>query len=74
MINKDDVEIFVPTLNEEGNIRNTIKGIKENGFRNITILDGNSSDKTMEFAQSLNCKVRLESEKKYQNFGVLCCC
>tara|TARA_B100000767_G_C19719717_1_gene516690 strand:- start:675 stop:1367 length:693 start_codon:yes stop_codon:yes gene_type:complete len=69
MINKDDIEIFVPTLNEEGNIRNTIKGIKENGFHNITILDGNSSDKTMQFAQSLNCKVRLESEKKYQNFG-----
>ena len=35
MINKEDVEIFVPTLNEEGNIRNTIKGIKENGFHNI---------------------------------------
>ena len=42
MIKKSDVEIFVPTLNEEGNIKNTIRGIKENGFHNITILDGNS--------------------------------
>lgn len=69
MIKKSDVEIFVPTLNEEGNIKNTIRGIKENGFHNITILDGNSSDKTMEFAKSLNCKVRLENEKQFQNFG-----
>ncbi len=69
MINKAEVEILVPTLNEEGNIKNTIRGIKENGFNNITILDGNSSDSTMEFAKSMGCQVRLESEKKYQSFG-----
>ena len=28
MIDKDDVKIFVPTLNEEGNIKNTIKVLK----------------------------------------------
>ena len=69
MIDKSEVEIFVPTLNEEGNIKNTIKGIKEMGYENITILDGNSSDKTKEYAEKLNCKVYLEKEKKYQNFG-----
>ena len=69
MIDKDDVEIFVPTLNEEGNIKNTIKGIKNNGFNNITILDGNSSDRTKEFAESLGCKVYLDLDPKYQSFG-----
>ena len=69
MINKSDVEIFIPTLNEEGNIKNTIKGVKENGFNNITILDGNSSDRTKEFAESLNCKVFLSEDKKLQTFG-----
>ena len=69
MINKSDVEILVPTLNEEGNIQNTIRGIKENGFDNVTILDGNSSDKTKEFAENLGCKVLLENEKQYQSFG-----
>ena len=69
MIEKIQVEIFVPTLNEEGNIKNTIRGIKSNGFNNITILDGNSSDRTKEFAESLGCKIYLENEKKYQSFG-----
>ncbi len=69
MINKSDIEIFVPTLNEEGNIINTIKGIKENGFHNITILDGNSTDRTKEFAKKLNCKIYLETEERYQSFG-----
>ena len=69
MINKSDVEIFVPTLNEEGNIKNTIRGIKENGFVNVTVLDGNSSDNTKQFAESLGCKVLLASEKRYQSFG-----
>ena len=68
-VNKSDVEILVPTLNEEGNIKNTIRGIKEYGFDNITILDGNSSDNTKKFAESLGCKVILETEKKYQSFG-----
>ena len=69
MVNKSDVEILVPTLNEEGNIKNTIRGIKDNGFDNIKILDGNSSDNTKEFAESLGCQVILETEKKYQSFG-----
>ena len=69
MIDKSQVEIFVPTLNEEGNIKKTIRGIKSNGFNNITILDGNSSDRTKEFAESLGCKINLEFEKKNQSFG-----
>ena len=70
MIDKSQVEIFVPTLNEEGNIKKTIRGIKSNGFNNITILDGNSSDRTKEFAESLGCKINLEFEKKNQSFEV----
>lgn len=69
MVKKSEVEILVPTLNEEGNIKNTIRGLKENGFDNITILDGNSSDSTKELAENLGCKVRLENEKKFQSFG-----
>ncbi len=69
MIDKSEVEILIPTLNEEGNIKNTIRGVKENGFNNITVLDGNSSDRTKEFALSMDCKVYLSEDKNFQSFG-----
>ena len=42
---KDKIEIVIPTLNEEDNIEKVIHELKNEGYNNITILDGNSTDK-----------------------------
>ena len=47
MIEKNNIEILIPTLNEEGNIEETINNLKERGYNNITIIDDNSSDNTV---------------------------
>jgi len=35
----NNIEILIPTYNEEGNIENTVSDLKKNGFNNITVLD-----------------------------------
>ncbi|CAD6491009.1 MAG: Glycosyltransferase AglJ [Candidatus Argoarchaeum ethanivorans] len=50
-INKDDVCIFIPTLNEAKNIKKLITQFKEQGYSNILVVDGHSSDKTPEIAK-----------------------
>ena len=47
MLNKNNIEILIPTLNEEGNIQETIKNLNLKGFKNITIIDDKSSDNTV---------------------------
>ena len=51
-INKSNVEILIPTLNEEGNIQETIKAVQSRNFKNITIIDDNSSDNTIEISKN----------------------
>ena len=50
-MNKNEIEILIPTFNEEGNIEKVIIELNEEGYENITILDGNSKDKTVEIAK-----------------------
>ena len=47
-MNKNQIEILIPTYNEEKNINLVIKELNAEGFSNITILDANSEDKTVE--------------------------
>ena len=46
-------EYFILTLNEEKNIKDCIKSIQEIGGKNITVLDGGSSDKTEKISSDL---------------------
>ena len=69
MIEKKNIEILIPTLNEEGNIQKTIKNLKLKGFDNITIIDDNSSDNTVEISKNLGCKVIDNSSNKRLGFG-----
>ena len=60
----NNIEILIPTYNEAGNIKKTIIELNEKGFFNITILDAQSEDNTVEIASSLNCKIIIDKEKK----------
>ena len=67
-MNKNEIEILIPTFNEEGNIKQVIKGLHFEGFNNITLLDANSIDNTVSIAKQYNCKVLLDDES-VKGFG-----
>ena len=47
-MNYNDVCILIPTLNEEGGISGIIKNFKNQGFTNILVMNGHSTDNTHE--------------------------
>lgn len=51
------VSVVIPALNEEGSIVNTIKRIPKEAVDEILVVDGHSTDKTVETAKSLGVKV-----------------
>jgi len=54
---KDSVTIIIPTLNEEEAIGLVIDEFRSYGYNNIIVIDGGSSDKTVEIAKSKGVKV-----------------
>jgi len=54
---KDDVTIIIPTLNEEEAIGRVIEEVREAGYKNIIVVDGYSSDRTVEIARSMGARV-----------------
>lgn len=64
----DNIQILIPTFNEEDNIKSVIKELNENNFYNITLLDANSSDSTVEIGKKFNCKIILD-EDDIKGFG-----
>ncbi len=64
-----DIAIVIPTLNEEGGIATTISAIKEAigtkySFK-IVVVDGLSTDKTVEIARSMGAKVIRQRRRGY---------
>lgn len=57
MISNDDVTIVIPTFNEEGAIGYVIDELRAEGYNNILVVDGYSSDKTVEIAKSKGVRV-----------------
>jgi dolichol-phosphate mannosyltransferase len=57
---KDDVCILIPTLNEAKNIEKLIKGFQQQGYHNILVIDGHSSDGTVEIAEKVGARVILQ--------------
>jgi dolichol-phosphate hexosyltransferase len=57
MNNHDKVTIILPTLNEEEAVGTVIDEILHEGYKNILIVDGNSTDKTRDIAKSKQVKV-----------------
>jgi glycosyltransferase involved in cell wall biosynthesis len=56
------VAILLPTLNEERNIGKVIEGLKPLGAE-IVVIDGLSTDRTVEIARSLGARIILEPER-----------
>jgi dolichol-phosphate mannosyltransferase len=53
----EDVCVLIPALNEEASIGKVVKSYRELGFNNILVVDGHSTDKTVEKARSAGARV-----------------
>ncbi|MBE0515881.1 MAG: S-layer glycoprotein N-glycosyltransferase AglJ [Methanophagales archaeon] len=58
-----EVCILIPTLNEEESIGGIIREFKENGFEDIFVIDGNSTDSTREIAKREGARVEVQHGK-----------
>lgn len=62
-IEKDQVCVLIPTLNEAPTIGELINDFKNRGFSRILVIDGNSGDDTRKIAERAGAKVALQSGK-----------
>ncbi len=62
-VERDEVCIFIPTLNEAPTIAGLIDGFRQRGFRHIFVMDGNSTDGTPDIARSAGAVVRTQAGK-----------
>ncbi len=62
-INKDEVCIFIPTLNEAPTIGELVEAFRKKGFHHIFVMDGNSTDGTRAIAEEAGATVRTQSGK-----------
>ncbi|MCM1986426.1 S-layer glycoprotein N-glycosyltransferase AglJ [Methanococcoides seepicolus] len=62
-LDKNDVCILIPTLNEEATIVQLIKDFRSEGFENILVIDGHSSDNTRQLAEENGAKVIVQEGK-----------
>jgi dolichol-phosphate mannosyltransferase len=62
-IEKDQVCILIPTLNEAPTIGTLIRDFKKLGFTNILVIDGHSTDATRQIAGAAEARVILQHGK-----------
>ncbi len=60
-MNKEDVCILIPTLNEEKTIDWIVREFKSLGYSNVLVIDGHSTDDTVKRAQDAGAKVVIQS-------------
>jgi dolichol-phosphate mannosyltransferase len=60
---RDSVCILIPTLDEEATIRQLIRDFRKEGFNNIFVIDGNSSDQTRKIALGEGARVEVQHGK-----------
>ncbi len=60
-MNKEDVCILIPTLNEGKTIGGLVREFKSLGFSDILVIDGHSSDDTVKNAENAGAKVITQS-------------
>ena len=60
-LSPDSVSVLIPTLDEEATIGEVIDGFHEQGFPNVLVVDGNSSDGTREVASDRGARVVVQS-------------
>jgi len=57
----DDVCVLIPTLNEEESIASVVEDFRAMGFENILVVDGHSTDGTVDRAKAAGALVFLQS-------------
>jgi len=62
-IEKDQVCVLIPTLNEEPTIGDLIQRFLDLGYTDILVIDGKSSDRTREIAASSGARVVVQTGK-----------
>ncbi|MDK2974658.1 MAG: dolichol-phosphate hexosyltransferase [Methanofollis sp.] len=62
-IEKDQVCILIPTLNEAPTIGDLVLAFRARGYGRILVMDGNSTDGTAGLAETAGARVRLQSGK-----------
>ena len=62
-MNKDEVCILIPTLNEGKTIAGLVREFKTMGYTDILVIDGHSTDDTASEAQNSGARVVLQSGK-----------
>lgn len=62
-IEKDEVCILIPTLNEAPTIGPLIREFRELGYSHILVIDGNSIDETRSIASREGARVEVQSKK-----------
>ncbi len=60
---RDDVCIFIPTLNEAPTIGMLISEFQELGYSHILVVDGGSTDGTIEIARTAGARVHVQTSK-----------
>ncbi|HOT06615.1 MAG TPA: S-layer glycoprotein N-glycosyltransferase AglJ [Methanotrichaceae archaeon] len=60
-MNREDVCILIPTLNEGGSIEAVVKGFLDLGFPHILVVDGHSTDGTADLARRAGAEVIMQS-------------
>jgi len=61
------VTLQIPTLNEAESLPRVLEQVPRQAVDEILVVDGHSSDKTREIAESLGCRVILQPDKGYGN-------
>jgi dolichol-phosphate mannosyltransferase len=56
-----DVCVLIPTLNEEESIESVVREFRSSGFENILLVDGHSTDATVQKALAAGARVFLQS-------------
>jgi glycosyltransferase involved in cell wall biosynthesis len=56
-ITRDDVTIIIPTLNEEEAISNVLNDVLTNGYNNVLVVDGFSTDNTVSIVKKHGVRV-----------------
>ena len=57
MVDEDAVCVLVPTLDEAETIGDVIDGLRDHGYENVLVIDGGSSDGTVEIARDHGARV-----------------
>jgi dolichol-phosphate mannosyltransferase len=63
IVNKDEVCILIPTLNEDLTIGEIVREFRELGYNHILVIDGNSTDNTIKISRESGANVSTQSGK-----------